>query len=388
MDVGDTLKNLDTGEARFRVKRLLVAGRSFYIAEGEDIHLDDLPVILKAIRYPEDPTPELVKERREALHLEVEALTCPSILLPEPIDFFDVQADVGVGDSREPVLVLEFHNGKTLREEMEKSPRGMPPRRALKIIHEIALSLEELHERGFAFRDLNPDHVIVGLDDIIHLVGTGNIARLEARPHRAKLGVSAVWSAPEIREEVSGKFITREADIYSLGALLSCTLTGVEPSPRPESPLPPESYERLMALPEGYGLLVTRCMQAMAKRRFKSVAALLPFLNDQNLPTPVSRGFAKLEPPVPFSFEGLPDLKNRALRSKLSGGPLISVARDEGPPPTPAEPSKKPDSGQDLPVKTTQMAPWWKSCLPWLTVSLGGLVLGGAWALDALLSAG
>lgn len=382
MQAGDILKNLDTGEQRFRVKRLLAAGRSFFVAEGEDIHLDDLPVILKAIRYPEHPDATLVKERREALHLEVEALTCPSILLPEPIDFFDVQADVGVGDAREPVLVLEYHIGKTLREEMEKSPTGMLPRRALKIVHEIALALEELHEHGFVFRDLNPDHVIIGLDDILHLVGSGNIARLEGRPARAKIGVSDLWSAPEIRGELSGKYIKREADIYSLGALLSYLLTGVEPTERVESPLTPDAYERLLTLPEGYQLLVFRCMQAMGKNRFKSVGALLPFLSDQNLPTKESRGFGNLTPPVPFSFEGLPDLKNRAVRSKLSTGPLISVQRSPDALPAPPNPTsppvpQKPEENQNLPVKV--MAPWWKSCLPWLAMALTVVALGLAW---------
>lgn len=382
MRPGDILKNMDTGEERFRVTGLLAEGRSYLIAEGEDLHLDDLPVILKAIAYPDDASAEVVRQRREALRLEVQALTVPSVLLPEPIDFFHVASDVGVSDPREPVLVLEIHRGKTLRQEMTRSPQGLHPTRALQIVREVAQALGELHEAGYAFRDLNPDHVVIGVDDIIHLVGTGNIARIEQRPLAAKLGVSERYSAPEIRDEISGKFIRPEADIYSLGALLVFLLTGVDPAPRIEAPIPPDAYDRLLAMPEGYRLLVTRCMQPLAKRRFRQVAALLPYLDPGHLPTPESRGFSKLDLPTPITPDGEYDAQNRALRSRLSAGPLISVPTERpAEPPRPAP--QAPEAKSDLPAPVQR--PWWQSCLPWAGGALLALVVGIAAVVGAVV---
>ncbi len=395
---GDILKDTRSGEQRFRIASLLSEGRSFFVATGEDTHLEDMKVTLKAIRYEDesrDPTSDEIQERSRALEIELQALTVETSLLPEPIDFIHVDD----GNGPEPVLVLEFIHGKTLRQEVERTNgKGMDPRRALAITHELALGLKALHKAGFAFRDLNPDHVIVGLDDNIHLVGTGNIAPISKRPVVSKTGVSDRYSAPEIRHERSGKFIRPQADIYSLGALLSFMLTGVDPCDRIESPLEPEAYKKLTDLNEGYALLVARCIQSMAKWRFKSIDAMLPLLTPQTLPSRSTRGFDKVELQKPFDLNLDRTAQNRAARSKISSGPLISVPRDtdndgqdapERPPrrkkrrkkKRPADPKdgaivKKDKSGP--PAKQ----PFWKGCFPWLSFSI--LLLTSA--LIALIS--
>ncbi len=350
---GDLLKDLETGEERFRIASLLKEGRSFFVALGEDTHLEGMKVVLKAIRYDEDADGDHIAERREAMSQELEALTVPTSLLPEPIDFLKVASDQG---GAEPVLVLELISGQTLRHEVERGNGGLDPRRALVMVRELAIGLGKLHEAGFVYRDLNPDHVIVGFDDNLHLVGTGNIQRAESRPFAAKEGISDIWSAPEIRRELSGKYITPRADIYSLGALLAFLLTGVEPTEHPESPLSPDGYQRLLTLkPAGYGLIVSKCLASMAKNRFKDIPALLVHLNPDALPTASTRGFEKVELPEPFHRH----LDNRATRSKLSAGPLLSVPSAVVPEQAALE--KRPES---LP------APWYRSCLPWMSAPL------------------
>ncbi len=362
---GQILKNEKTGEGRFRIGSLLGEGKSFFIAEGEDTHLEDMTVVLKAIRYSDSPSPDEVKERAEALQLELEALTHPSSLLPEPIDFLDVESDLGFGPT-EPVLVLEYVSGRTLREEVKRAGTGLTPARALRIIHEIALTLADLNDAGFVFRDLDPDHVIVGFDDVLHLVGTGNIARIEARPLRAKMSLSPRYSAPEIRGERSGKFLISRADVYALGALLSFLLTGTEPTTQVEGPLSTDAHGRLMTLPEGYRLLVARSLQPMAKNRFASVRAMLDHLDVRALPTRQTKGFLKAELPLPFD-RSVPD--NRSTRSKLSSGPLVS------------QPAYTPPKAQTSPVKH-EPVPWWKGCFPWAAAAFA-LAIGAG--LSAVL---
>lgn len=345
---GQLLKDETTGESRFRIGSLLTEGRSFFVAEGQDTHLDDMNVVLKAIRYSANPGAEEVQDRAAALQLELEALTHPSSLLPEPIDFLQVESDLGHGGT-EPVLVLEHIAGRTLREEVKRSKSGLAPQRALSLIHEIALAIAGLNEAGFIYRDLDPEHVIVGFDDVVHLVGTGNIARAESRPFRAKMELSSRYSAPEIRSEVSGKYLVSRADVYALGALFSFLLTGVDPTEQVEGPLSASAHGKLVALPEGYRLIVARSLQPMAKNRFPSVRAMLAHLDSRNLPTRSTKGFAKAELPLPFD-RSIPN--NRATRSKLSSGPLIS------------QPAASKPKAETAPVKR-EAIPWWKGCLPW-----------------------
>ena len=351
LKAGDLLKDLNSSQERFKISSLLKEGRSFFVALGQDTHLEDMQVVMKSIRYPEPFDAQAAEERRGALRLELEALTAPSSLLPEPIDFLEVSSEIDES-GKEPVLVLEFINGKTLREEVLRAEAGIEAPRALALVRELAMGMATLHAHGFVYRDLNPDHVIVGFDDNIHLVGTGNIARIQDRPFRAKEGVSENYSAPEIRHEVSGKFITPRADVYCLGALLSFLLTGVDPSNKVESPLKAAGYKRLSAMPEGYGLLVAKAMEPMAKKRFKSAEDMLKYLSPSALPSRTDKPFIKTSLPAPFDLNE----DNRATNSRLSAGPLISV------------------QGEKM-VKRAQ-PPWYRSCLPW--ASAVGLVLGAA----------
>ncbi|MEO1268362.1 MAG: protein kinase [Myxococcota bacterium] len=382
LQVGDLIKSEDNGESRFRIEALLSEGRSYFVAEGADTVLEDMRVILKAIRYSDEPSAQEIAERREAMALELEALTNPSPLLPEPLDMLQVASDLDLGEPLEPVLVLEYQSGRTLRDEVGRTDAGMAPQRALRLIHELAMTLESLHAQGFIYRDLNPDHIIIGLDDIIHLVGTGSIARAKSRPLASKLGTSDQWSAPEIRGEMSGRFLLPTADIYSLGALLSFMLTDVEPTARVESPLTDKAYTRLKALPEGYQLVVAKCMQPMGKQRFSAVAKLLPWLSPDHLPHRGAKPFAKVELPPPFD-PGPVAFENRATRSQLSKGPLISIPRDgDG-----ASPKQPPSSNLPVPIESgppaTTTPAWLQSCRTWL--GLSAVVLLGLLALVVTL---
>jgi serine/threonine protein kinase len=346
---GQVLRDEHTADERFRIGDLLAEGRSFFIAEGQDTHLDEMTVVLKAIRYSDSPSESEVSERAEALQLELEALTQPSSLLPEPIDFIHVKSDLGFG-ATEPVLVLEYVSGRTLREEVKRAGGGLNPKRAVNLVHEIALTIADLNEAGFIFRDLDPDHIVVGFDDVVHMVGTGNIARAQSRPLLAKMDISPRYSAPEIRQERSGKFLVSRADVYSLGALLSYLLTGSEPTEQIEGPLGADAHAKLLTLPEGYRLLVARSLQPMAKQRFASVRAMVEHLDVRALPTRATRGFSKAELPLPFD-RSLPD--NRATRSRLSSGPLVSQPREAA------------QKETTVPVKREQPVDWWRGCLPW-----------------------
>jgi hypothetical protein len=77
--------------------------------------------------------------------------------------------------------------------------------------------------------------------------------------------------------------------------------------------------------PPGISLLIARCMQPLAKNRFARVERFLPFCDIANLPTPQTKDFGMLQLPAPWSGAERPE--NRATRSSLSAGPLISTEK-------------------------------------------------------------
>ena len=310
------------------MRELLRAGKNYQIALAEDARLDDKLVCVKAIEYEAAHlgTEGYVAGRRAALRAELEFLTLPSTLLPEPFDWLEITSSP-IDQAPEPVLVYEHQHGDTLFDHVrERAPRGMQPTRALRIWRELVRFAAEVHQHGYVFRDFDPRHIIIGLDDVIHVVGCGNAVKRDEKLNVFKMNTNPRYTAPEIRREISGRVVRPACDLYSLGCLLTFMLTGVEPMPRPESPLDAEAYDRLRgdASLAGFRLLIARCLQPLAQKRFARAEDLLAFCTPETLPSASTPDFGLLDLPTPWS--GPEGMDNRALRSKLSPGPLLSQA--------------------------------------------------------------
>lgn len=324
MQPGSLLEDAQTRDARFRVERLLHEGRHYQIALGKDTHMEDKLVCLKVVDYPiemlEDAT--YIERRRAALQAELDFLTLASHVLPEPVDFIRLSGSPA-GDL-EPVLVYEYQHGDTLFDRIKKRfPVGMPPQQALGIWRELVAFASEIHEQDYIFRDFDPRHVIIGFDDVVQIVGCGNAVKRGEKMNVYKMNTNPCYTAPEIRKEISGKVVREACDTYSLGCLLSFMLTGIETRPMAEAPIDHDAYDRLRSdLPVGYKLLIARCLQPLAQKRFATVAEMLPFCTPLTLPKPSDEGFGLVEIPAPW--DGPEGMDNRALRSKISPGPLVS----------------------------------------------------------------
>jgi serine/threonine protein kinase len=324
------LIDAESGQERFRVRRMVASGRSYQVVLAEDTHDDGRLVCARAIFYDTDRLgdEDYVAGRREAIDAEKHFLeTVDSPLLPEPVQLFRASSDEA-GFEDEPVLVCEYIEGRTLFEWVtEEHPEGLEPATALGIFRDLVQFLITVHGQDYVFRDLDPRHLIV--DDeggLVGVVGFGNATQKGQRPNISKMDYQeAVYVAPEARAERSGKMLRPAADSYALGVLLSFMLTGEEPREVVENPLTWEAYDRLSNLePSGLALIVARLIQPLAKKRFGRLERLLPFTTEEGLPTTQTKGFGMLLLPAPFSGVEDPE-NNRALKSKLSSGPLISV---------------------------------------------------------------
>ncbi len=327
MRIDQYLIDASRGEARFKIKEMLSESGAYQIALAVDTAMDDKLVCVKTINYDVARTEEkkYVGLRRKDLHDELKFLSEPCHLLPEPLDWIQIQESQTVIE-REPVLVYEYMHGETLFDLVQgRYAKGMNPNRALRFIKEIAIFLQTIHKSAYVFRDLDPRHIIVGFDDILHVVGCGNAIKIGDKFNPEKTPTNPVYTAPEIRDERSGKLIKPACDVYALGALFTFLLTGIEPKSNTESPLTHAAYDRLKNLDEGYQLLVVRCMAPLAKNRFGAIARLLPFLQKTSLPQRSDKDFGMLDLPKPWTGN---DPENRAASSSLSAGPLVSVDKE------------------------------------------------------------
>jgi eukaryotic-like serine/threonine-protein kinase len=130
-------------------------------------------------------------------------------------------------------MVMDFIDGYTLEEYLEKIAPRLPLEEVLDIGLQLCSALDYLHTRQppLIFRDLKPANVMRTSDGHVYLIDFG-IAR-HFQPGKAKdiipLG-SQGYAAPE---QYGKTQTTPQTDIYGLGALLHQLVTGHDPSLTP-----------------------------------------------------------------------------------------------------------------------------------------------------------
>lgn len=154
-------------------------------------------------------------------------LTHPN--LPHIYDFFIDKTDY--------YLIMDFIEGKTLSEYIDKQPAPiLPTSKAVTIGIELASVLDYLHNQNppIIFRDLNPNNIMLTSAGKLYLIDFGIAHYL--KPGKTKntenLGTYG-YISPE-----HYSLATHLADIYSLGAILYGLLSGQDPADFPRFQFP------------------------------------------------------------------------------------------------------------------------------------------------------
>ncbi|HLX59427.1 MAG TPA: serine/threonine-protein kinase [Ktedonobacteraceae bacterium] len=131
-------------------------------------------------------------------------------------------------------LVMEFIEGETLKDYLERRGGRLPVDEVLKIGIQLADVLHYLHtpqlnKPPIIFRDLKPANVMIAPDGQIFLIDFG-IARLftPGKSHDTFVAHSPGYAAPE--QYPPHMQTTPQSDMYSLGATLHHLLSGVHPA--------------------------------------------------------------------------------------------------------------------------------------------------------------
>lgn len=324
MRPGDYLDGENGDQGRFRIEEAIATGRTHEVILCSDTERDSKPVVAKApVVAPDSDSPSSV--RFEVLEREAELLDASIRGFPELVAMLEIDSLRG---TPVPVLLYEHLAGTTLYDYVVKRPRKVlrdDPLAAL--LHEVGRAVEDLHERGYIYRDLDPRHVIVGEDGAFQgVVGVGNATRSRESPIRPSSDYAdAPYVAPEARQERSGETLRPAVDVYGLAALTCFVFTGEEPLSAVESPLNARAYELLnRSVRSDLAALVAAGLQPVAKHRLEFEEILHHLDPGGPLFEP---GEAAKSLPEPWSGARPPG-ENRAERSDLSAGPLISVERE------------------------------------------------------------
>lgn len=136
--------------------------------------------------------------------------------------------EVGEG-SGQHFFSMSLVDGPNLADRLARGP--LSPRDAAAMVEKIATAVEYAHGRGIIHRDLKPRNILLTSDGQPKITDFGLAKNLEADQAQtasgAILGTPGYMSPEQARGQAG--LIDIRSDVYSLGAILYCVLTGRPP---------------------------------------------------------------------------------------------------------------------------------------------------------------
>jgi len=194
---------------RYRGVRRLGAGGMATVFLAEDERLGRLVAVK---RLHGESTEEVARRFRREARLGA-ALNHPNV-----VAVYDITSDdEGV------LIVMEYVEGRTLREEIEDGP--IAPERAIGILRGVAGALDYAHQNGVVHRDVKPANVLIRHDGEVKLADLG-IATAAEQSKITRSGAvlgTAAYMAPE---RLDGRAGGSGVDVYALAAVAFEMLAG------------------------------------------------------------------------------------------------------------------------------------------------------------------
>jgi serine/threonine-protein kinase len=207
---------------RYQVGELLGYGGMAEVHKGRDLRLGrDVAIKMLRTDLARDATFQ-ERFRREAQHSA--ALNHPAI-----VAVYDTGEEISATGEKQPFIVMEFVNGRTLKEVLAAEQR-IQPRRALEMIADICAALEFSHRHGIIHRDIKPGNVMVTQNGQVKVMDFG-IARALASGATTMTQTSAVIGTAQYLspEQARGESVDARSDVYAAGCVLFELLVGHPP---------------------------------------------------------------------------------------------------------------------------------------------------------------
>jgi WD40 repeat protein/tRNA A-37 threonylcarbamoyl transferase component Bud32 len=209
-------------------------------------------------------------------HLEAEAAA--NLDHPGIVPIYEVGEHEG-----QHYFSMGFIEGESLAQKVARGP--MRPREAAELVRRVTESVQYAHERGVIHRDLKPANVLLDREGKPRITDFGLAKTI--REDRGLTATGQVMGTPSYMppEQASGRVgeIGPTADVYSLGAILYCLVTGRPPfqaSSRTDTlsqvmDREPVSPRQLNAsVPRDLETIVLKCLQKDSGRRYRSAREL------------------------------------------------------------------------------------------------------------------
>jgi serine/threonine-protein kinase len=227
--------------------------------------------------------PEYTRQPEVLSRFQREAEAAATIDSPYVVDVYDVDRTT---DGR-AFLVAEFLQGKEFADYLDQVGK-MPVGAAVRIVRQICKALTAAHGKGIVHRDMKPENVfLTGAPEtpVAKVIDFG-ISKLDDQGGGSSLTKTGMimgtpsYMAPE---QARGERVDQRADIYAVGAILYCALTGKRPfdlgdptatltAVLTQDPARPRSLEP--SIPEPLEMIIQKAMAKRPQDRYETMAEL------------------------------------------------------------------------------------------------------------------
>ncbi len=284
---------------RYELGDAIGTGGMAEVFSGSDVRLGR-NVAIKVLRA------DLARDPSFQGRFRREAQAAASLNAPSIVSVFDTGED----ESGVPYIVMEFVDGRTLRDVLLEEGRLLP-QRALEVAAEVCAALDAAHGAGIVHRDIKPGNVMLTRAGEVKVMDFG-IARAASDAASAMTQTSAVigTAAYLSPEQARGEHVDGRSDLYSTGCLLYELVTGAPPFTGDsavavayqhvrEDPQPPSAYDE--TLPASVDAVVLKAMAKNPANRYQSAEEMREDLlraarGEEVLATPVLEPLAVLAP--------------------------------------------------------------------------------------------
>src|ERR1700733_2677048 len=260
---------------RYELDGVVGRGGMAEVYRARDIRLDRI-VAVKTLRE------DLARDATFQARFRREAQSAASLNHPSIVAVYDTGEDEA-GPAHVPYIVMEYVDGRTLR-ELLRDDRRLLPERALEITDGVLRALDYSHRNGIVHRDIKPGNVMLTRSAEVKVMDFG-IARAVSDAQATMTQTAQVIGTAQYLspEQARGERVDARSDLYSTGCLLYELLTGRPPftgdSPVAiayqhvrENPIPPSRVDP--EIPQWADSIVLKAMAKAPGDRYQTAAEM------------------------------------------------------------------------------------------------------------------
>lgn len=182
-----------------------------------------------------------------------------------------------------PYFTMELVEGGTLADRVATGP--LDPRDATHLMEQVARGVGDCHANGVLHRDLKPQNVLIADDGTPKVADFGLAKQPDSDQRLTTTGSvfgTPAYMAPEQANGETGK-ISKATDVYGLGAIFYCLLTGRPPFLAPtffqtiaqiQSAEPVRPRQLAPGIPRDLETVCLKCLEKDPRKRYQTAEGL------------------------------------------------------------------------------------------------------------------